>query len=138
MISFYMNLYKIEISAIFIAMYFKKISWGSKVHFYLVHDIKPPNNQSCFPQFFPQIFLSFSCWKRKQTFYLSKTDFFLNLGPMKSLFSFSTAQTEKSLWKKLENEIGCLVVWCHEPSCVRSQWVRSLNEFYFKAHLVEA
>ena len=39
-------------------------------------DIKPPSNQSCFPQFFPRIFLSF--------------------GPLKSLFSFSTAKTEKN------------------------------------------
>ena len=35
---------------------------------HLVRDIKPPNHQSCFPQFFPRIFLSFSSWKRKQTF----------------------------------------------------------------------
>ena len=27
---------------------------------YLVRGIKPPNRQSCFPQFFPRIFLSFS------------------------------------------------------------------------------
>ena len=28
--------------------------------FYLVRDIKPPNNESCFPQFFPRFFLSLS------------------------------------------------------------------------------
>ena len=42
---------------------------------YLVCDINLPNNQSCFPQFFPPMFLS--------------------VRPLKSLFSFSTAQTEK-------------------------------------------
>ena len=46
-----------------------------------------------------------SSWKRKQTFYWSKTDFFFSFGPMKSLFSFSTGQTEKNSWKTR------LVVW---------------------------
>ena len=58
---------------------------------YLVRDIKPPNHQFWFPQFFPQIFLS---WERKQ-----------------SLFSFSTAKSEKNSWKKLRK--ARLVVWCH-------------------------
>ena len=40
---------------------------------YPVRDIQPPNNQSCFPQFFPWFFLSLSSWKRKQTFIWSKT-----------------------------------------------------------------
>ena len=36
-------------------------------------------------------------------------------GPIKSLLSFSTAQTEKNLWKKIGgNIIGCFVDWCHE------------------------
>ena len=50
----------------------------------------PPNHEYYFPQFFPQIFLSLSRWKRKETCFR----------PMKSLLSFSTAQTEKNSWKK--------------------------------------
>ena len=43
---------------------------------------------------------------------LRKNAFF---GPIQSLFSFSTAQTEKNSWEKIgENKIGCLVVLCHE------------------------
>ena len=54
-----------------------------------------------FSQFFPWIFLSFSSWKRKQTFYWSKTGFFLSFGLIKSMYVFfSTAQTEKNSWKK--------------------------------------
>ena len=61
-----------------------------QVH-YIVRDIKSPNNQSWFPQFFPWIFLRFSSWKRKQTFYWSKTVFFSVLDQ----WNVSTAQTEK-------------------------------------------
>jgi hypothetical protein len=39
----------------------------------------------------------------------NKNRAFLSFGPMKSLFSFSTAQTEKNLWKKLGKTK--LVVW---------------------------
>ena len=31
-----------------------------RIHKFLVSDIKPLNHKSCFPQFFPQVFLSFS------------------------------------------------------------------------------
>ena len=48
-------------------------NWSNK---FLVYDINPPNNQFCFPQFFARFFLSLSSWKRKQTFYWSKTGFF--------------------------------------------------------------
>ena len=44
-------------------------------YFYLVHDMKPPNNQFCFPQHFPRAFLSLISCKRK-TFYWSKKVFF--------------------------------------------------------------
>jgi hypothetical protein len=43
--------------------------------------------------------------KLKQTFYWSKTGF-LSFGPMKSLVSFSSAQTEKNG----ENKIRALVI----------------------------
>ena len=44
---------------------------------YLGRDIKPPNHKSSFTQFFPQIFLSLSSCKRKQTFTIwSKTGLF--------------------------------------------------------------
>ena len=34
-----------------------------------------------------------------------------HLGTIKSLFSFSTAKTEKNLWKKLEKEASLVVWW---------------------------
>ena len=76
---------------------------------YLVCNINPPNNQSCFPEFFPQIFLSLAVEKASKKFFgWFKTGFF----SVKSLFSFSTAQTQKNSWKKLGKTK--LVVWCHE------------------------
>jgi len=38
--------------------------------------------------------------KKKTKKLLVQNKFFLSVGPMKSLFSFLTAQTEKNLWKK--------------------------------------
>jgi len=38
--------------------------------------------------------------KKKTKKLLVQKKFFLSVGPMKSLFSFLTAQTEKNLWKK--------------------------------------
>ena len=42
-----------------------------------------------------------SSWKRKLTFRWSKTEKKKCFGPIKSLLSFSTAQTTKNSWKKL-------------------------------------
>ena len=39
--------------------------------------------------------------KKKTNFLLVQNRFFLGLGQMKSLFSFSSTQTEKNSWKKL-------------------------------------
>ena len=47
--------------------------------------------------------------KENKLFIGPKQVFFLSFGPMKSLFSFPTAKTEKNLWKKLEKTR--LVVW---------------------------
>ena len=55
-------------------------------------------HQTTKPQiWFSPIFSIFklSSWKRNQTFYWSKTVFSLIFGPMKSLFSFSSPQTER-------------------------------------------
>ena len=64
------------------------------------------NNQSCFPQFFPQIYPQFEQLKKKTNFSLvpnwEKTCF----GPIKSLISFSNTKTEKKI---VENKIGCLM-----------------------------
>jgi hypothetical protein len=43
---------------------------------------------------------------------LVQNKFFLCFGPSKSLFSFSTAKTEKNSWKKLGKTK--LVVWCFD------------------------
>ena len=48
---------------------------------YLVREIKPPNHESCFPQFFPHI-----CFSSEE---------------IKNKIKFSTAQDEKNSWKKL-------------------------------------
>ena len=81
---------------------------------YLVHDINPPNNPSCFPQFFPGIFLSLSSWIRKQTFYWSKQVFSLFWTNGKFVFIFKCSNWEMFLEKIGENKIGCLVVRCLE------------------------
>ena len=60
--------------------------------FYLVRDIKPPNHQSWFSQFFPRIFLSFSSWKRKQTFYWFKTGFLSHFWTNISIHQFTNPQ----------------------------------------------
>ena len=59
----------------FNVIFFPISGYFSWVSFYLFCNIKPSNNQFCFSQCFPRIFLSFSCWKRKQTFLWSKTEF---------------------------------------------------------------
>ena len=66
---------------------------------------------------FPNFSTNFSQleqFKKKANFLLVQNRFFLSFGPMKSLFSFSTAKIEKKSWKKLGKKIGGLVVWCHE------------------------
>ena len=58
---------------------------------YLVHDIKPPNNQFCFPKYFPQFLSVLAVEKEKKTLFI---------GPKQLVFffkcSFSNAQTEKN------------------------------------------
>ena len=90
---------------------FLLVFWGTGArhhdgNFYLVHGIKPPILIS--PIFSP-IFSQFEQLKKKTSFYWSKTGFSYGFGPMKSLISFSTAQTEKNSWKKLWKTK--LVVW---------------------------
>ena len=96
------------------ALHFKALSVSGKKIFCFSHhhkdicvrDNKPPNHESCFPQFFSRIFLSFSSERRNQSFHWSKTK-----KSVKNLFSFSTAQAEKVSWKKNgENKIRGLVV----------------------------
>ena len=76
--------------------------------YYLVRNVKPPNNQFCFPQFFPRNFLSLTSLKRKQTFHWSKSQK-KPVWTKKSLLSFSTDKTEKNSWKKLGKTR--MVVW---------------------------
>ena len=40
------------------------------------------------------------------------------LGPIRSLFSFSSAQTEKKSWKKFLKQIGENVLWIHDQSII--------------------
>ena len=51
----------------------QKIS-ADNFYLYLVRDIKPPNNQSCFPQFFPRIFVSWAVEKENKLYIGHKTD----------------------------------------------------------------
>ena len=76
-------------------------SW---VSFYLVCDIKLPNTQFCFFKFFPQIFFSFSSWKRKESFYWYKTGFFSVLNQWKFSFLFQLLKLRKNAWKNLEKQ----------------------------------
>ena len=57
------------------------------------------NHQFCFPQFFPLIFLKLFVEKENKLF-IGPKQFFLNFGPMKSLFSFSSPETEIKLGKE--------------------------------------
>ena len=53
-------------------------------------------------------------------------------GPIKSLFSFSTAKTEKNSWKKLrKTRLAVTVVWCHEQNIHLSCSWDSSNQFWF-------
>ena len=80
-----------------------------------IRDMEPPKHEFCFPPFFPQNFLSWAIEKETELFISSKLrKKKICFGPTKSLLSFSTAQTEKNLWKKLGEKIGCLVDWCQE------------------------
>ena len=65
---------------------------------YIAHGIKPPNIESCIP---PRSFISLSSWKRKQTSYWSKTEFFLKKIIINS-----------SLEKIVNSEF---IVWCFDP-----------------------
>ena len=94
------------------------IKWTKKI--YLVRDIKPPNHESCFPQFFLPIFLTLSSWKRKHSFYWSKTGFFLVLDQLKVCFIFHLVKVRKIHGKNWERQSSWMVVWCHEqdiPLC---------------------
>ena len=61
------------------------------------------------PNFFPEIFSVLAVEKENKLFIGPKQFFFFSFGPIKSLFSFSTAKTEKNLWKKLGKTR--LIVW---------------------------
>ena len=68
---------------------------------------------------FPNFFLSFSSWKRKQTFYLSNTGFFFSLLDQWLVsFLFNCSNWEKFVEKIGENKIGCLVVRSHEQDYI--------------------
>ena len=67
---------------------------------YLVSDIKPPNHESCFPQFFHEFFSVSGDEIENKLF----------IGPIKSLFSFSTVPAEQDSWKKL-GELKFMVWW---------------------------
>ena len=70
----------------------------------LVHNIKPPNYQSCFSQFFSVLAV-----EKENKLFVGTKQVFLIFEPKKSSFVFSTAQTEKISWKKLGKTR--LVVW---------------------------
>ena len=59
---------------------------------------KKPDHESCFPQFFPQNFLSWPV-KKESKHFIGPNWEKIYFGPI--LLSFSTTQTEKKLWKKL-------------------------------------
>ena len=80
---------------------------------YLVRDtdIKPPNHESCFPQFFHKCFC-LRRWKQtNKTFHWSKKNCFR---PIKSLFSFHLLNLWKIRGKNWGKQDSCLVVWCQE------------------------
>ena len=66
------------------------------------------NHKSCFPQFFPRVFLILSSWKRKQSDYWSKTVFILICWPIKFVFFFNCLN-----WEKFVEKFGKIrfVVW---------------------------
>ena len=86
----------------------------SKCNLYLVHCIKPPNHESCFLQFFPRIFLSFSSWKRKQFFYWSKQVFSHFWTNEKFVLFFNCSTWKKFVEKIGGNKIRGMVVWSYE------------------------
>jgi hypothetical protein len=55
---------------------------------YLARDIKPPNNQSCFLQFFPRFFSQFLAVEKESKNFIGPKHVYLGFGSMKSLFSF--------------------------------------------------
>ena len=63
-----------------------------------------------FPNFFHEIFSVLAVQKERKLSIGPKAVFFLSFGPMKSLFSSSTAQLRKFRGKKSENKIRGLVV----------------------------
>ena len=80
----------------------KQVKLANKLHnYHIVRDIKPPNHQSTnfvFPNFFHEFSPSLQLKKNKNFSLVQnweKTCFW----PIKSLFSFSTAQSEKK-WGK--------------------------------------
>ena len=57
----------------------------------------------------------FSAWAvEKETNFFIKTGFLSVLDQLKVCFLFHPINWEKSMEKFGENEISCLVVWCHE------------------------
>jgi hypothetical protein len=72
---------------------------------YLVRNIKPPNNQSCFPNFFPQN-SQFEQLKRKETYHWPKTEKKTVLAVEKICFLFQLLKLKKIG----EIKIGCLVI----------------------------
>ena len=67
-----------------------------------------------FPNFFHEFFSVLAVEKENNHFIGPKQVFFLSFGPIKSLFSFSTAKTEKNSRKNWVNKICGLVVGRHE------------------------
>ena len=92
------------------ALIWKKCFWEPKVAlsggYHPVRDIKP---RILFSPIFSTKFSQLEQLKKKTNFLLVQNRFFLRLGPMKSLFSFST---EKNSWKNLGKTR--FVVWCFD------------------------
>jgi hypothetical protein len=97
---------------------------------YLVHDIKPPNHEFCFPQFFQRIFLCLTREKENKLFTGPKLRKKTCFGPVKSLFSFSTDQAEKNSLKKLGKTR--FVVWWFDVTnkIIEKQTFRDLSYFW--------
>ena len=107
------NYYRTGIYTVVRVCFEKKIQ-SLEIDFNLVRDIKQPNHEFCFPQFFPLIFLSLIRWKRKQHFHWSKTKKNLFWTSKNFVFIFQLLKLRKFRGKNWEKKICSLVVWCHE------------------------
>ena len=85
---------------------------------YFVRDIKLP---ILFPPIFSTIFSPALAPEKGSKLFIGPKLVFLSFGPMKSLFSFSIAQTKKNSWKKLGKTR--LVAW----------WFDVTNKIYILA-----